>query len=536
MLTNVLWYNPQCLMFTCSKVAATFPAGQTTGTLFVDDESELDDQSCALDREDEADINADLADDEEPFDADSVEAMMLDEASGLRVVFVTPEQVVLNNSAPAPMRRAVMRRRRALAQLQDSGRLLRIVVDEAHTVVQWGQDWRGSLTHLEELITMLRTRTSAAPPPPILALTGTADARMIPAIEQSLCMRNCKRVKEDLNRSNLRISVLDITYMDGSYSDILLAGAEVAFGHVQGGIRDGRGIVYVHQCRDAEAVASMLKGKVEGCNVFAYHKQLEGRAANLENWQKVEGAWLVATLAAGLGIDCPDVRCVMHLAFRRDITDYWQEICRGGRDGLAADCVTVWHPLLLEPVGRLSQLEPGSPAHGQLCQMLRALIGVDCSRGKGKCRRHALLPLLGEDSYARSTCDACMRCCSTLLPQASDRSVRSRDLCGAACKLLQAVLDAQQNGRALPYLETLRKGEWRRSLSAAESYALVSDWLCCDIIRLGSALSSTTRRYTTLQANEIAAFEIIRTLKAVDVLVHLDVRGWRQRAFVCPLC
>ena len=43
---------------------------------------------------------------------------------------------------------------------------------------------------------------------------------------------------------------------------------------------------------------------------------------------------VIATIALGLGIDCPDVRQIIHLGPPSDIEDYIQQIGRAGRDNL----------------------------------------------------------------------------------------------------------------------------------------------------------------------------------------------------------
>ncbi len=47
---------------------------------------------------------------------------------------------------------------------------------------------------------------------------------------------------------------------------------------------------------------------------------------------KIDGI-VVATVAFGMGVDCPDVRQIVHVGLCDDINSYLQETVRAGRDG-----------------------------------------------------------------------------------------------------------------------------------------------------------------------------------------------------------
>ena len=114
---------------------------------------------------------------------------------------------------------------------------------------------------------------------------------------------------------------------------------------------------------------------------------------------------MTATVAFGMGIDKPDVRFVCHADLPANVEAYYQEIGRAGRDGLAADTLTLYS--LGDMQLRRLQIEQGeSPDERKRIerQRLGALLAL---AEAPRCRRQTLLAYFGEASQPCGNCDLC---------------------------------------------------------------------------------------------------------------------------------
>jgi ATP-dependent DNA helicase RecQ len=109
------------------------------------------------------------------------------------------------------------------------------------------------------------------------------------------------------------------------------------------------GLVYVRTRKDSENLANLLEES--GYQTAAYHAGLSA-----EERRQIETAWLnnqlkfvVCSSAFGMGINKSDVRWVVHFQAPLLLSEYIQEIGRGGRDGKSAIALT----LISEPTGLL---------------------------------------------------------------------------------------------------------------------------------------------------------------------------------------
>lgn len=279
-------------------------------------------------------------------------------------------------------------------RLAAAGPLLRrigvglIAVDEAHCVSQWGHDFRPDYLRIGELRRSLGV--------PLAAFTATADAETRAEIVTRLFDGEAPvTFLRGFDRPNIRLA---FAVKDAPRDQILRYAAA----------RKGQsGIIYCSSRAKTEVLAQALREA--GHLVLHYHAGMEAderRQAELR-FQQEDGLIVVATVAFGMGIDKPDIRWVAHADLPKSIEGYYQEIGRAGRDGAAADTLTLYGPDDIRL--RRQQIDEGAAPperkaadHGRL----NALLGLAEAT---HCRRQVLLGYFGETSEPCGNCDLCQR-------------------------------------------------------------------------------------------------------------------------------
>ncbi|AFZ35462.1 ATP-dependent DNA helicase, RecQ family [Stanieria cyanosphaera PCC 7437] len=213
-----------------------------------------------------------------------------------------------------------------------------LVLDEAHCLVQWGTTFRPAYTRLGIVRPSLLKHKPPGTKMAIAAFTATADPLTQKTITQQLQLDRPEVFLINPYRANLNLQVKTIWTPRGRKQQVL---------KFIGARKNQAGLVYVRSRRDSEELTQWLRSI--GYAVQAYHAGLPTQARRTieQDWLTGKIQFTVCTSAFGMGIDKSDVRWIVHFHAPELLSEYMQEVGRGGRDGKPADALT----LISEPTG-----------------------------------------------------------------------------------------------------------------------------------------------------------------------------------------
>ncbi len=265
--------------------------------------------------------------------ADVQDALMGRDDHGIRIVYLSPERLC-SRQFQELIEHGVAR-----------GIVRRIAIDEAHTAIQWGDDFRPSYRRTLRYLRDLRARH---PELALTALTATANPTVLEGLREAvfgLAPRpdgdepGFTYVGANPIRPELAIYRRTLAKHEG--------GPLTVAGLVEGvlGALDGHAIFYCLTVKEVNALWAQLRdmlGPEGAARVRRYHARLTEaeKAAVISDFitaprfgdDDFTPIIVVATSAFGLGIDREDIRCVFVVSPPTDLAALYQQLGRAGRD------------------------------------------------------------------------------------------------------------------------------------------------------------------------------------------------------------
>ena len=269
----------------------------------------------------------------------------------IRLVYVSPERL------------SQARFRDALTKGVADGYITRVAIDEAHTYVQWGEDFRPSFRRAGALLRTLRetypgvltliTLTATATPTVEQALReevlgglvgpATSPTDASPVSGAACTSRHLEVVRVNPLRPELTLVRRTLRTRGRSAANALAEQVlDAATGHT---------LIYCLTVREVEHVYAHLRDYLAGRPVML--RKFHGRMTEVEK-AAVSGEFseaakigqegyapmvVVATSAFGLGVSRDDIRNVLCLSPPTDLAALYQQLGRGGRDSAGTDVI-----------------------------------------------------------------------------------------------------------------------------------------------------------------------------------------------------
>ncbi|MGL5301008.1 MAG: RecQ family ATP-dependent DNA helicase [Weissella confusa] len=256
-----------------------------------------------------------------------------------------PKVVALNSTLPQDARRTILRSLdqykflfvspEMLGQtvVQSALRKVKInllVVDEAHTIVSWGPDFRPDYLALPQVHKKLGQ-------PQLLLLTATATPKMMTDITVPFGLPESDWFiyRQSVDRPNIYLHTETLANEGQKRQRLADLVRQL----------QGPGIVYFSSRKLATSMADWLAENT-GRRVAAYHAGLDTMSRYRIQQQFMLGQIdvIAATSAFGMGIDKDNVRYVIHYHLSNDLANYLQEIGRAGRDGEQSVAILLYVP------------------------------------------------------------------------------------------------------------------------------------------------------------------------------------------------
>ncbi|MBO7429838.1 MAG: ATP-dependent DNA helicase RecQ [Spirochaetia bacterium] len=355
------------------------------------------------------------------------------------------------------------------------GKIFHVVIDEAHTVSQWGDTFRSAYLELGQIVANLKPKVTTA-------FTATASAEILSRFAEIIfggIQPNI--IRADPDRPNIRYDAIPYLAKDAA---LLKATREA----------EKPLIVFCSSRDGVEITARRLKQHMKGQDVWFYHAGL-----SREEKKKIEdkffvsaGGVLVATCAYGMGVDKSNIRTMIHADLPSSAEAYLQESGRGGRDRKQA------YAMALVPYVPAPESDPDSPDARRRKELYDIFTGQTC-------RRKALLHILEHESQLCTGCDVCDKKVATPDGLAEILDLVRRNSRHITEQKVSSIL----KGNLSP--DNIQKGLYR-----SKSWGLLSSW---DEKEIKEAIGMLTRgNYIKIIHNKKLCIKVKKRVEFQDIM------------------
>lgn len=251
-----------------------------------------------------------------------------------------------------------------LKLLKDAN-ISQVVIDETHTVSQWGESFRPSYLEVGGHLKTIGCKL-------ITAYTATASEKIIDSVIKHIFLgESINIVRGNPDRVNIHYSVIPTINKKETLLDLVNTVEKP--------------LIIFHSSRvSCEVTNRFLKTRTFKDDIVYYHAGLTKDEKNdIEKWFFDSNSGILnSTCAYGMGVDKQGIRTVIHLEAPSSIEAYLQESGRGGRDRNLAKAILI---------------TSSSDKKSEIIDMI----------SNNTCRREVYLNLLGSDMEFCSGCDIC---------------------------------------------------------------------------------------------------------------------------------
>ncbi|EHG8284439.1 ATP-dependent DNA helicase RecQ [Klebsiella oxytoca] len=223
----------------------------------------------------------------------------------------------------------------ALFEAAKQGGLRHVIIDEAHIVASWGNDFRPYFQQLGGLIRGLKRISCELNFPPCSTL-------LMSATITEACRKTLRDTFDqqmiEVHASHLRPEPSYWCYQASNLDDKRNKVLE-SLAHAPRPL-----ILYVTRPKEAEEWAQILSSQgYKRFATFTSDTQPATRQILLDKWERYQLDIMIATSAFGVGMDKKDVRTVLHATVPENMDRFYQEVGRGGRDGYACTSMLIYN-------------------------------------------------------------------------------------------------------------------------------------------------------------------------------------------------